>query len=75
MIYGLIGFGIIVLVCTVIIFVANLDACPVDDVGICLVLSFIGGLITTLEILLFLALTIIVISSPFWTLWFILTFI
>ena len=75
MIYGLIGFGIMVLVCTVIIFGANLDACPVDDVGFCLVLSFIGGLITTLAILLFWALTIIVISSPFWTLWFILTFI
>lgn len=72
MIYGLIGFGIMVLVCTGIIFAANLDECPVDNVGICLVLSFIAGLIATLEILLFLALTIIIISSPVWTLWFIL---
>ena len=72
MIYGLIGFVIMVLVCTGIIFATNLEIYPVDDVGICLVLSFIAGLIAALEILLFLALTIIIISSPVWTLWFIL---
>ena len=40
MIYGLIVFGIIVLICTGIIFATNLDECDVDEVGICLVLSF-----------------------------------
>ena len=34
MIYGLIVFGIIVLICTGIIFAVNLDEFDVDDVGI-----------------------------------------
>ena len=64
MIYGLIGFGIIVLICTGIIFAANLDEYTVDDVGICLVLSFISGIMCTLFLIITLALVLIVISLP-----------
>lgn len=64
MIYGLIGFCIIVLICTGIIFAANLDECTVDDVGICLVLSFISGIMCTLYLIITLALVLIVISLP-----------
>lgn len=64
MIYGLIVFGIIVLVCTGIIFAANLDVCDVDDVGICLVLSFISGIMCTLYLIIAFALLLIVISLP-----------
>ena len=65
MIYGLIGFGIIVLICTGIIFAANLDECDVEDVGICLFLSFISGIICTLYLIITLALVLIVIGLPF----------
>ena len=65
MIYGLIGFGIMVLVCTGIIFSANLDECTVDDVGICLVLSFISGIMCSIYLIITLALLLIVISLPF----------
>ena len=65
MIYGTIVFGIIVLICTGIIFVANLDECPVDDVGICLVLSFISGIMCSIYLIITLALVLIVISLPF----------
>lgn len=64
MIYGLIVFGIIVLICTGIIFAAKLDECTVDDVGICLVLSFISGIMCTLCLIITLALVLIVISLP-----------
>ena len=64
MIYGLIGFGIMVLVCTGIIFATNLDVCDVDDVGICLVLSFISGIMYTLYLIIAFALLLIVISLP-----------
>lgn len=64
MIYGLIVFGIIVLICTGIIFVYNLDECTVDDVGICLVLSFISGIMFTLYLIITLSLVLIVISLP-----------
>ena len=62
MIYGLIVFGIIVLICTGIIFATNLDECDVDDVGICLVLSFISGIICTLYLIINLFLVLFVIS-------------
>ena len=65
MIYGLIGFGIIVLICTGIIFAANLDEFTVEDVGICLVLSFISGIMCTLYLIIAFALLLIVISLPF----------
>ena len=64
MIYGLIGFGIIVLICTGIIFAANLDEFDVDDVGICLVLSFISGIMCPIFLIITLALVLIVISLP-----------
>lgn len=64
MIYGLIVFGIIVLICTGIIFAFNLDECDVDDVGICLVLSFISGIMFTLYLIVTLSLVLIVISLP-----------
>lgn len=52
MIYGLIVFGIIVLICTGIIFAIKLEVFDVDDVGICLV-SFFISVIITLFLLLF----------------------
>ena len=64
MIYGLIVFGIIVLVCTGIIFSVNLDVCDVDDVGICLVLSFISGIMYSLYLIIVFALLLIVIGLP-----------
>lgn len=64
MIYGLIVFCIIVLICSGIIFAANLDEFTVDDVGICLVLSFISGIMCTLYLIITLALVLIVISLP-----------
>lgn len=64
MIYGLIVFGIIVLICTGIIFAANLDACDVDDVGICLVLSFISGIMYSIFLIITFALVLIVIGLP-----------
>ena len=64
MIYGLIVFGIIVLICTGVIFAANLDECTVDEVGICLVLSFISGIMCTIYLIITLALVLIVISLP-----------
>lgn len=64
MIYGLIVFGIMVLTCTGIIFAYNLDECAVDDVGICLVLSFISGTMFTLYLIITLSLVLIVISLP-----------
>lgn len=65
MIYGLIGFGIIVLICTGIIFAANLDEFDVDDVGICLLLSFISGIMCSIFLIITLALVLIVICLPF----------
>ena len=64
MIYGLIVFGIIVLICTGIIFKTNLDVFTVDEVGICLVLSFISGIMCTLYLIIAFALLLIVISLP-----------
>ena len=64
MIYGLIGFGIIVLICTGIFFAAKLDECDVEDVGICLFLSFISGIMCPIFLIITLALVLIVISLP-----------
>ena len=74
MIYGLIVFGIIVLICTGIIFATNLDLdeYTVYNVGICLVLSFITGIMYSLYLIITFALVLIVISLPVWTLWLIL---
>ena len=64
MIYGLIVFGTIVLICSGIIFAANLDECTVDDVVFCLVLSFISGIMCTLYLIITLSLVLIVNSLP-----------
>lgn len=63
MIYGLIVFGIIVLICTGVIFTYNLDECTVDDVGICLVLSFISGIMLTLYLIIVISLPVLICAS------------
>ena len=74
---GLIGFGIMVFVCTVLCFAEFIEN-NIDGFGeliAAIIASLIGGLVISLLIIIVTVLAIILISSPFWTLYAIATLI
>ena len=79
MIYGLIGFGIMVFVCTVLCFASAFeDGIDVDGFGefiLVIIASLFAGFVISLLIIMVMVLAIILISSPFWTLYAITTLI